>query len=630
MPEAQTKVKILGWRYENIRGLETMDVNLESQDHTPYPITLIMMPNGQGKTTTMELLLAAFTGGAQHWSRGQVLELRPPGSTAKSGEFQLRLLIDGQRFIVTLELDYQTGSASYATTRIDISGGKEPGHNLPSSLKHVFKDQFVKRFIFDGELVKDILNGSKDEAEKTIRYLHNLDRLEELAVAIDHVKDDMQRERETASRTDRGLTRLRNQRDEAFGRMRQLQTHLAQLESQFNEATTQLEQRETFLQHRLAQSEQLQRRYEESQRQLETVRRDLVLKGQAAIASFREPTMANRLIFSRLNQLSSRLQRLKLPESTSRQFFTELAEEEFCVCGRPIRSTERDAILSRAESYLGHDEYGVVNAIKQEIRNSTYDDSLTDTINNLTEFLTEESRHLSELRRIELEQENSGDDDVRQAAEERDDLRAKLTSLDEKIPSFQLALKTAKDNYESLQRKFNEATQTVEFIRKADKLKDIARQTSAAALKNLKATIIENTNRRIADVIHLEKISVEAIDGHLKLAGKGGASQGQSLAIAYSFLGSLFANSAFGLPFVVDSPAGPLDLEVRHEVATMLPGLFDQLILLVMSGEREAFADPFYQLAGVQFLTVVKDSSGPHCVAEIETFKKFQGGKEDI
>ena len=77
-----------------------------------------------------------------------------------------------------------------------------------------------------------------------------------------------------------------------------------------------------------------------------------------------------------------------------------------------------------------------------------------------------------------------------------------------------------------------------------------------------------------------EQIVVERIDGNLVLQGRSGASEGQTLAIAYAYICSLFEHSSFDFPFVVDSPAASMDLDVRREVAAVIPQLFKQLLMV--------------------------------------------------
>lgn len=62
--------------------------------------------------------------------------------------------------------------------------------------------------------------------------------------------------------------------------------------------------------------------------------------------------------------------KLKLPKSSSKDFFIELANASKCVCDRCIGPTEKDAILRNAEKYLGSDQQAVLNAIKSSLMSS--------------------------------------------------------------------------------------------------------------------------------------------------------------------------------------------------------------------------------------------------------------------
>ncbi|MPN43607.1 hypothetical protein SDC9_191167 [bioreactor metagenome] len=144
-------------------------------------------------------------------------------------------------------------------------------------------------------------------------------------------------------------------------------------------------------------------------------------------------------------------------------------------------------------------------------------------------------------------------------------------------------------------------------------------------LKKLKLKIQSDTNTKIKHIIKNDSILVDGIDGHLRLLDRKGVSMGQTLAIAYSFLGSMFDNSSHQLPFVVDSPAGSLDLEVRRAVSSILPSLFKQLIIFITSGERQGFVDYYYNSSETQFLTIYRDNSGAiKCLEGKDEFRNFQ------
>lgn len=52
------EIKILGWSYENIRRFENLAIDLLNGGCTLPHITLVMMRNGTGKTTTIQLIRA--------------------------------------------------------------------------------------------------------------------------------------------------------------------------------------------------------------------------------------------------------------------------------------------------------------------------------------------------------------------------------------------------------------------------------------------------------------------------------------------------------------------------------------------------------------------------------------------
>ena len=61
------------------------------------------------------------------------------------------------------------------------------------------------------------------------------------------------------------------------------------------------------------------------------------------------------------------------------------------------------------------------------------------------------------------------------------------------------------------------------------------------------------------------------------------------------------------MPFIVDSPANPIDLHVRRKFAELIPKLTSQFIAFTISSEREGFLTPLetaMQGKPIQYLTL--------------------------
>ena len=80
-------------------------------------------------------------------------------------------------------------------------------------------------------------------------------------------------------------------------------------------------------------------------------------------------------------------------------------------------------------------------------------------------------------------------------------------------------------------------------------------------------------------------IRVERIDGALLLQDKLSGSVGENVSVGYAFLATLFDRAEeHHLPFVVDSPVGSIDLDIRPRIGELLPKLAGQVIAFIIGG----------------------------------------------
>ena len=69
-------------------------------------------------------------------------------------------------------------------------------------------------------------------------------------------------------------------------------------------------------------------------------------------------------------QFNSSLVEAKLPEGVGRVFFTDILQEDTCICGRPMDNDAKESIEQHSAGYLSDGILTVVNSMQSEIQSS--------------------------------------------------------------------------------------------------------------------------------------------------------------------------------------------------------------------------------------------------------------------
>ena len=161
---------------------------------------------------------------------------------------------------------------------------------------------------------------------------------------------------------------------------------------------------------------------------------------------------------------------------------------------------------------------------------------------------------------------------------------------------------------EEVEKKYAEISETLELKRKCDILKSILHLTKTRARERLAKKICNESNERIKTLMPNNDIVIDGIERSLKLSGQDAGSVGETLSVGYAFLTTLFNRSEHSMPFVVDSPANPIDLEVRSQVAQLIPYLSEQFVGFTISSERRGFIEVLAKMRNIdiQYLTLFR------------------------
>lgn len=630
------KMSILEIEYRNIRKINDLKIPFVNENGEIIKNNFIMMANGTGKTTTMTLLKGLFDGTAPSWSSEKIKSFAPTMTGAEHGEFAVTVKFDEKRYKYVLFLDYKAGTAEISTITSAV-GGRESGRHLPESIRGIFSPEFVRRFIFDGEQAEKTLDSSSNEADETIKYLYRLDELDEIVAANQKILTDIQNTEGNKGSTS-SIKNLRTRQSSVNDTITRLKACRDRLRVDIK----------AFEDEKKAKEEQrnnIDKNYEQLNQEKMEILRDIDQnKGEinASIAEIlrltKSPYLLSLELCGRMQELGNSMTKLKLPKSSSKDFFIELANASKCVCDRCIGPTEKDAILRNAEKYLGSDQQAVLNAIKSSLMSSEFDTRLSDAFANLAK-LREKGNRLDTLLNINQEKL------IKAGGEEAELLQARIKELIELISVSKEQLRTieskddsdeqlttdnnlhkAEQEYQYYEQQIAKATRTNAALRKKIIVEELVRAIRNRATSDLKAEIVRKTNEKLKRVITDDFIEIESIDRYIKLDKRDGASEGQTLSIAYCFLGTLFEDSELEFPFVIDSPTGKMDFAKRQAVADIIPHVFNQMVAFVQSAEVERFADRFYANKDSQYITIIASPTGDSVEVHkgIEFFDSYQ------
>ena len=660
---------ILGWKAHGLRCPDH-EIDCAGAEGNPLSIVLIQMPNGTGKTTTLSLLRAALSGSADRhaWSPSRVLTFQKRDNPTPGGYFELRLLLNDRRATIVLEFDFENGRIYYKTTR---GHGQVEGFDPPMEFCRFMNEEFVKFYVFDGELADNILSREHTDAQQAVESLFQMHLLPKMQSKISAYWDEQTRN--VTAKDQAGYTRRTN-------RLRQWRARLADLLQKRQASQKELDDVRRRL---LRQEERYNAEIKKEEARAGRVRaaEDAVAKAgtrvhqaaQGVLDLIRDPHAVSAHFAEAMYGLKMGLDRVKLPESAAREFFEELSEEALCVCGRPIDDEIRHAIRDRAQQYLGSDDVSLLNTMKTAIEESVGTSrtdpaaSLTRDIDALDALVKDDLTARNELDHLKREAERS-DPEVRRAGDEIARLSAKRDKLQETLADFDgpdekvnldrignvdperiSSIATVREVVSVLEDQVSEITGTLALRRKRDILKRIANNAYTMARREIANEIADEANARIAELMPDNAIRIDEIDRCVNLQGQTSGSAGENLSIGYAFLATLFNRSGeHQLPFVVDSPANSIDYDIRPRIGQLAPLLADQFIAFVISSERERFLPALRDAANCEigYITLFRKNIAKHAekarkalgctetsdglqVADEDFFNEFQLDTED-
>lgn len=659
-------IKVAEWRAEGLRCPDH-HVSFLKDGKDIFPVSLIQMPNGTGKTTTLELLRAALSGdaltgkgSAQEWSADKIRSFQKRNSQSSSGRFQVILICDTRRLTITMDFDFDDGNVRYSTT-LPSSGNRE-GFHPPRDVMKFFEANFVNFFVFDGELAAQLLDQEHTKAQDVIKDLFQLSLFSDLT---DRIEDYWKAKTEQVGVTQqKGLTQRHNRVNDLRNLLKHRKKMKELTNTGYKKTKKELKRKKERFEEALAEREEVKDQLHQADIKLKEAQSQVDSSVNDVLDDMRNPHSLSSSFASRMITLKDNLDRAKLPESAAREFFEELADEAECVCGRPIDDdTLRAHIKGRAKRYMGSDNVSILNRLKEDVADlvgtetDSHEVKLKQRISILNNARSEEE-NLKTARDAIKNKAVADDPELEKVEKEINKLENTLRELENDLRKFEdpdtsrkiediWGIQALESLLEDAEHKLAKATNTLELKDKGDLLAQIINKAHYKAKQEISVDLCKEANKRIEELMPSNAIRIQKITQSLVLQGQEAGSVGETLSIGYAFLATLFNGTEHQLPFIVDSPANPIDLEVRANVAELVPKLSHQFIAFTISSERDGFL-PALETASadgdIQYITMFRkdmqsdDLNGEHveesidgwCVHDKTYFEGFQLEEEPI
>lgn len=580
------------------------------------------MPNGTGKTTSLKLLRAAMSGSARDWDADRVRSFRKKNPVSDRGAFTVEFAVGENKATIKLHFDFVEGHVQYETT---YRSGNEAGFHPPRDLRRFMTPWFVRFFLFDGELAEKLLDARETDAEQAIENLFQVRLLDTMEKRVEEYWEEKTTDKRVKkdSRLDKQKRKYRKARD----RLKFLIKEKKKDEKELDNTRQKLERKKSKFNEELSTKDKLKDRHNTATKNLERAKGKVNNTAERVLTRMRNPHALSSSFAEEMISLKHNLDNVKLPERSSREFFVELAEdEEECICGRDLDDEHREAILERAERYLGSNDNAFLNDMKEGISYLQDDPeekegSLEGEVENLKEAIMDRQKWRTELDDVE-DEGAEGDPRLAEVQEEINELEQKIENLEQKMRKYDRrddtpaigeawGIEVVNKRVKRHEKKVGEIAEALDLLEKRRILQSILNAASERAQNAVSREVRDCANDRIETLMPDNDIRIDAVDSCLRLRNQESGSAGETLTVGYAFLSTLFNMSSYRLPFIVDSPAIPIDLSIRDQVGSIVPQLANQFVAFTISSEREGFVTALEEEAEAQsqevkFLTLFR------------------------
>ena len=671
---SQRRLRIVTMKWQNLRNYETVPHPTLGASEAEFKLsetktTLLQIQNNYGKTTTMRLLRAAFSGrtiAKEHLSgygyrKGGVGWGGDPNGSAM---FSVGLTLNDKYFEIQLVIDPKRRTQEFYTYKpmdAGSGGGRSPGWNPPDEFRQLFENKvdFVDLFILDGEMAEEMVEATG--GKKVQKAIEQVTGLSEICDLVDTDSGSGRINELVNTKLREALGDSGRKQDGLDRKIDRIESHISKVQKQREEVGKELDS----LRAQLKKVEQEITKFDDNAFQndkdlkdattsLEAERAELVRLTDECISDLSNPqTILQDTVWSSISRFFEVQIAGKLPRGLSQNWFNEILEQhENCICGTAWTEEMRTHLLQNKEEYL--------------------DDLLMPRVKHLqTNLVNAETSQTLQVIKIKLDEQRKS---VKRAEQKVRQIRNRMPENERKLMASLSARKAKLEGeventlykfrcYDSSERDFisanklNQHTNTnlgvpniqpanfekIINLSELDKvhkhLRKLILQGSKAATKARGASRMETVvSRAINQLLNEVKAEIQSklnkrtrtmpgVDVRIELGSKSmvfknasgeiqdGLNESAKLGAVYGFVASLNDYSNISLPIVVDTPLAGFGRGMAVAWQQVVQRTFDQTIALINSSEKGSLEE-WWSVGGrqnpdVSLFTFLRENENP-------------------
>ena len=598
------RLEIVGWKSE---GLRCPDFSFNLDKISNLKATFVQMPNGTGKTTTLELLKSCLYD--RDFKPEDINSYKPKKEKDIKDKpfFQTKFKIDGNIFYITINFDFKKNTHSYSSS-LKGKGGQKPGFILPEELETVVDKGLVDLLFVDLELdVKPMFRSHNTNALGAIRKLCKIDTLEKLISDFEKYKIFQRKKNVPSGNIITKINTAESKEKKILNKINTINEKIAEYQKFLDDTDENYHNTKKDLDNTIENDVLASKKILDFEKRRDQAKSDYENSLKNNLEAIKDIGSFDGTLKDELKQFVQDLDDLGLPEEEVKVFFKKILEKQICICGESLDDNKRNIIKKGMDNFISEQESMIINKIKNSVETNT-----TKEKNNLDEY----SKEINELKfnfdaledKISTIRNNTLKDKL-ELFKKNEDLgkeRENRKYFLEHTIKQPWAAKHHEENTESLvslieQKKIigitlAELSDTKDIDQRVSFLNTILDEAKNDSENEISKEITKECNRKIEIMLKKDPVLIHSIKNNIVLDGQAGGSTGQEARIGIIFLISLLERSKINFPLILDTPVKGMDGAAKRRTARFISELEGQFLCFVIDEDKSKFTDKFHEI----------------------------------